>query len=147
MSQAIRTCAPVCALALMVGVPSLAAQSFQGGLRGAVKDAGGVIPNVTVTMTNEDTAVSRETMSNDAGEYVFVAVPPGSYAVKAVLGGYKTFESKGISIGTQQFITLDLVMEVGEVAEEITVTAQRPLIETSNASQGSVLARVLFETL
>ena len=47
------------------------AQSFQGGMRGAVKDAQGVIPGVTVTLTNEANGVSRDTISNASGEYSF----------------------------------------------------------------------------
>jgi hypothetical protein len=59
------------------------AQTFTGGLRGAVKDANGVIPGVTVQLINEGTSVAREVVSNDSGEYNFAAVPPGTYTVKA----------------------------------------------------------------
>jgi hypothetical protein len=118
-----------------------------GRLRGAVKDANNAIPGVTVTLTNEGTNVSRTVVSNESGEYVFTAVTPGSYTVKAVLQGFKTFERTGLTIGTQQFITLDLLMEVGTLTEEVTVTASAPLIETSNASQGQVLNRQVLDTL
>jgi hypothetical protein len=123
------------------------AQSFQGGMRGAVKDAQGVIPGVTVTLTNEANGVSRDTISNASGEYSFPAVDPSSYTVKAAVQGFKTFERKGIRIGTQQFITLDIVLEVGTVEESITVTADAPLIETSNASHGEVLDSHTIESL
>jgi hypothetical protein len=52
---------------------SAAAQSFQGGLRGVVKDPQGVIPGATVTLVNEQNNVSRETVTNDVGEYSFPA--------------------------------------------------------------------------
>ena len=123
------------------------AQSFQGGVRGAVKDAQGVIPGVTVTLTNEANGVSRDTVSNASGEYSFPAVDPSSYTVKAAVQGFKTFERKGIRIGTQQFITLDIQLEVGTVEESITVTADAPLIETSNASHGEVLDAKTIESL
>ena len=61
-------------LRLVVGVLLLSlaadanAQTFQGGLRGAVRDAQGVIPGVTVTLTNEATGVSRDTVTNESGE-------------------------------------------------------------------------------
>ena len=112
------------------------AQSFQGGMRGSVKDAQGVIPGVTVTLTNEANGVNRDTISNQSGEYSFPALDPASYTIKAAVQGFKTFERKGIRIGTQQFITLDVTLEVGTVEESITVTADAPLIETSNASHG-----------
>ena len=102
-------------------------QGFQGGLRGAVKDSGGVIPGVEVTLTNERTNINRSTTTNERGEYVFANVDPGSYAVKAALSGYKTVERKEIPIGTQQFLTMDLTMEVGAIEENITVTGQSPV--------------------
>ena len=123
-------------LLLPITAVTASAQSFQGGLRGAVKDANGVIPGATVTLINEGTNVSRTTVSNEVGEYVFAAVAPGTYTVRAVLAGFKTFERKGITIGTQQFITLDLVMEIGSIEESVVVTGEAPLIETSNASHG-----------
>jgi hypothetical protein len=112
-----------------------------------VKDAQGVIPGVTVTLTNEGNGVSRDTISNASGEYSFPAVEAGDYAVRVAVQGFKTFERKGIRIGTQQFITLDIVLEVGTVAETITVTADAPLIETSNASHAEVLDARTIETL
>ena len=75
---------------------SAAAQSYQGGMRGSVKDAQGVIPGVTVTLVNEANGVSRDTISNAVGEYSFPAVDPGAYFIKATVQGYKTFERKAI---------------------------------------------------
>ena len=54
-------------------------QGFQGGLRGAIKDSGGVIPGVEVTLTNERTNIGRNTVTNERGEYVFTNIDPGSY--------------------------------------------------------------------
>ena len=85
------------------------AQTFTGGVRGAVKDANGVIPGVTVVLFNEATGQAREAVSNDAGEYNFTAVPPGLYTVRATLTGFKTYENKGIRIAAQQFVTVDVV--------------------------------------
>jgi hypothetical protein len=123
------------------------AQTFQGGLRGAVKDSQGVIPGATVTLTNEATSVARDTVTNSVGEYSFPAVDPGTYSVKATVPGYKTFERKGVRIGTQQFITLDVTLEVGAIEESITVTGEAPLIDTSTASTGDVLDKRTIESL
>jgi hypothetical protein len=122
-------------------------QGFQGGLRGQIKDSGGVIPGVEVTLTNESTNIARSTVTNDRGEYVFANVDPGTFKLKASLQGYKTAEQPGIRIGTQQFVTLDITMEVGRLEENITVTGQAPIIETSNASTGTVLDSAALQTL
>ena len=126
---------------------SVFGQGFQGGLRGAIKDPGGVLPGVEVTLTNEGTNISRSTVTNERGEYVFAAVEPGTYKVKVALQGYKTIDQTGVRIGTQTFITLDLTMDVGRIEENVTVTGQSPLIETSNASQGTVLDNAALQTL
>jgi hypothetical protein len=123
------------------------AQSFQGGLRGSVKDTQGVIPGVTITLINEANGVTRDTVSNASGEYSFPALDPSSYTVKAAVQGFKTFDRRGIRIGTQQFVTLDIALEVGTVEESITVTADAPLIETSNASHAEVLDAKTIENL
>ena len=124
-----------------------ATQSFQGGLRGTVRDAQGVIPSVTIALVNEENGVARETVSNAVGEYSFPGVVPGVYTVRTAVSGFKTFERKGARIGTQQFLTLDIVMEVGALEETLTVTAEAPLIETSNASTGDVLDKRTLDTL
>jgi hypothetical protein len=123
------------------------AQSFQGGMRGSVKDSQGVIPGVTITLINEANGVTRDTVSNASGEYSFPALDPSSYTVKAAVQGFRTFDRRGIRIGTQQFVTLDITLEVGTVEESITVTADAPLIETSNASHAEVLDSKTIENL
>ena len=106
--------------------PGLAfGQGFQGGLRGSVKDSGGVVPGVEVTLTNEATNIARSTTTNERGEYVFTNVDPGTYKLKTALQGYRTVEQPAIRIGTQQFLTLDVTLEVGRLEENITVTARR----------------------
>lgn len=137
----------IAALFLAGLAPNVYAQSFQGGLRGEVRDAAAVIPGVTVTLINESTTVARTTVSNQVGAYVFAAVAPGTYTVRASLAGFKTFERKGLAIGTQQFVTMDLVMEVGAIEESVSVTGEAPLIETSNASTGQVLTKETIDAL
>src|SRR5262245_4987824 len=127
---------------------ALLGQGFQGGLRGSVRDAGGaVVPGAEVTLTNEATRLSRMTVTNESGEYSFAALDPGSYQLHASLAGFKPQDLIGIRIGTQQFLTLDLKLEVGAVAEAVSVTADVPLIETSNASTGTVLDTLSLQTL
>jgi len=124
-----------------------AAQGFQGGLRGAVHDSSGVVPGVEVTLTNESTSIKRSVTTNEAGEYSFAAVDPGTYTLHVALTGFKTVERPGIRIGTQQFLLLDVALEVGAISESVTVTGQAPIIERANASKGDVLDSQALETL
>jgi trimeric autotransporter adhesin len=122
------------------------AQSYQGGLRGAVHDAGGaIIPGVDVALINEATNVARNTISNETGAFVFAAVAPGTYKLHVMIPGFKGFDRSGITIGTQQFVTLDVNLEVGAASEEISVVADAPLIETSTASNASSIPSLLLD--
>ncbi len=137
----------VVVLAVLVTVSTATAQTFTGGLRGAVKDANGVIPGVTVELVNEATNVARDVVSNDQGLYNFAAVAPGVYTIKASLTGFKSYEQKGVRIAAQQFVTIDVSMEVGALQETITVTGEAPLIDTSTASTGGVINTEQLNTL
>ena len=122
-------------------------QTYQGGLRGAVRDANGILPGAEVALVNEETNAARSTIVNGAGEYAFANVLPGTYTIRASLAGFKTFDASAIRIGTQDFLTLDLRLEVGEVRESVTVTGQTPILETANASVGTMLDRSTLEML
>jgi trimeric autotransporter adhesin len=136
------------ALLLVPLVTSTAwAQTFTGGLRGAVRDANGVVPGVTVTLLNEATGATRDAVTNEEGQYNFAAVPPGNYTIKAEITGFKTYENKGVRIAAQQFVTLDITLEVGQLQETITVTGAAPLIDTSNATGGGVISTEQLSTL
>ncbi len=116
------------------------AQSYQGGLRGAVRDAAGaVVPGVEMTMTNDETNIARTAVTNSEGEYAFANVLPGAYTMTATKGGYKKYEHKAIRIGTQEFITLDVALEVGQTTESVTITGESAILESSNPSIATTL--------
>jgi trimeric autotransporter adhesin len=135
------------ALLVVVWTAPSSAQTFYGGVRGAVRDATGVVPGVALTLTNEATAVSSSAVTNDAGEYVFANTPPGVYAIAATLTGYKAFERRGLIVGTQQVLVIDVGLDVGDVAELITVTGETPAIDRSSASVASMIDRSALENL
>lgn len=125
--------------ALLLFAAVAAAQTFTAGVRGAVRDqATTVVPGATVQLINEASRASRETVSNAVGEYDFTAVPPGVYTLRATLPGFRTYERHHIRIATQQFMTLDIMLEVGDIQETVTVTTETPLVVTTNASYGAL---------
>ena len=116
----------------MVWIAPAGAQQFTGGVRGAVRDANGVIPGVAVTLTNEATNIAREVVTNDVGQYNFPArAARHLHAEGRSSPDSRPTRSKGIVVGTQQFVTLDVALEVGAIEENVTVTGQSPLIDTS----------------
>jgi trimeric autotransporter adhesin len=132
---------PISVFALgLLAVPGLRAQSVHGGLRGAVSDPqGATVAGAKVTLLDEATGTARSTLSSSDGEYALTQVVPSTYTVVAENPGFKKFERKGIVVATQQFVTLDLKLEVGQVTESVLVSAEAPMLETSNASQGQVV--------
>ena len=70
--------------------------------------------------------------------YVAPALAPGTYTLKVSLQGYKGYALPALRVGTQQFLTLDVTLEVGQLAETVTVRGDTPVIETSTASTGTV---------
>ena len=138
-SSSIIACA---AMYWIVSAMPLAAQSYQGGVRGSIVDSdGAVVGMAKVTLIEESTNVIRATVTNDAGEYVFNAVEPNTYTVRAESPSFKRFERKGIVVATQQFLTINITLEIGSVSETDNVTEEVPLMETANATNGQVIDR------
>jgi trimeric autotransporter adhesin len=131
----------------IVATATLNAQSSVGALRGVVKDAQGVIPGANVKLTNEANGTSRETVSNEVGEYSFPGVQPGSYTLTVSMASYGKYERKGMRIGTQDNLSIDVSLEVGGIQETVAVTAQAPLLETTNASTGATLDNKELEAI
>src|SRR5215475_9953729 len=124
-----------------------AAQTYQGALRGAIRDAQGVIPGAEVTLINQDTNAQRSAMTNEVGEYAFSSVLPGTYTVRVSLPGFKTEERKGFRIGTQQSAVLDFMLEVGTISEQITVIGETPLVERASSTQSASLDKDALKNL
>src|SRR5262245_38644684 len=115
-------------------------QSFQGSLRGRVADPNGaVISLAKITIIDEGTTSSRATVTNEQGEYTFASLTPATYTILAEAPGFKRLEQKGVVISTQTAVTIDLVLELGQVTEQVNVTAEAPLIDTADASTGQVI--------
>jgi trimeric autotransporter adhesin len=125
---------------LAVAIGNVAAQSIYGSIRGLVMDpASAAIPNAKVTLINEGTAAQRSEQANSLGEYVFNQVIPGTYTVSVEAPGFKKLDRKSLVLETQNQLTADLQMEIGNVAESVEVAAQTALIDTATASQGQVI--------
>ena len=117
--------------------PLANAQQGTAEIGGKVVDSGGgVLPGVTIVVTNEDTGVFRELISSPAGTYFVSQIVPGRYRITAKLEGFKALDRRGIILEVGRTTTLDLTMEVGGLAETLTVTGEAPLVDVSTAEIG-----------
>jgi len=123
-------------------------QAFQGSLRGRVTDPkDAIVPLAKVTVVEEATNVSSSTVTNDQGQYSFPALNPSTYTLVIEAPGFKKLEQKGIVIQTQTANTQDAKLDIGQVTETINVTAEAELLDTSEASTGTVIDRNKMEEL
>ena len=126
----------------------LAAQTGTGRISGLVKDASGaVVPGVTVTAIHEETGVQQHTITTDAGLFVFPSLPVGPYSIKAELSGFRsvTLQKKVLTVGTD--LNLAVVLEPGNVAESVVVTGESPVVQTSESSLSTLIAKETIVTL
>lgn len=115
-------------------------QSRQNGeIRGTVMDTTqGAIPEAQVTLTNTGTGVIQTTTTGATGAYDFPYVAPGSYAITYEKEGFKTLVRNGITMHVEP-ITLDVALQVGTIAEQVSVTAETPLVQTESAAKSTTL--------
>ena len=125
----------------------LFAQSTSGSITGVVQDAtGAVIPGVQVSLVNQDqSAVSRQTVTNEAGIYLFSALTAANYTLTAELPGFKTYKKTDIKLFVNNSMGMPpIILEVGSQSESVTVEAQTVQLETVTAERSSP-ARTEYE--
>jgi hypothetical protein len=129
--QVLRILTAVVAIAVLCSAEVRAQASF-GRLAGTVfDDSGGVVPAATVTLTNELTGQETQTTTTDSGAFLFPQVQPGTYTVTVSLTGFKTaqFTQVEINVGAERSLTVRL--EVGALAETLSVSAGGSLVQTT----------------
>ena len=131
----------------MASITNVNAQTYQGSLRGEVRDVQGVIPGAEIALVSEETNAERSAMTNEVGEYAFTSILPGTYTIRVSLPGFRTEERKNVRIGTQQSLVLDFMLEVGAISELITVTGEAPLVERASATQAASLDQDALQNL
>lgn len=129
------------AVAISLSVPTLlSAQGTSGRILGRVADpSGAILANVKVRLVNEGTSVSRDSKTNESGDYDFVEVPVGTYRLEFDLTGFKKNVRRGVSLDINQVITLNMTMQVGAAQEIVDVTSEAPLVETTSTQLGAVM--------
>ncbi|MBM3748392.1 MAG: carboxypeptidase regulatory-like domain-containing protein, partial [Acidobacteria bacterium] len=145
MSKSVRSIAILLLLAL--GAASLCAQGERGTLNGTVTDpTGAVIPGASVKGLNVATGVETAVQTTSAGVFRMPYLPPGTYRLTASAAGFKTAVRDNVILAVAQTLTVDFALEVGAVTDQVTVSAEPPLLETGTAEIGSYVTKKEFDT-
>jgi Carboxypeptidase regulatory-like domain len=121
-------------------VSNVFGQRITGTILGTVTDpTGAIIPGVTITVTNVETNLRQNTVTNERGYYEIPYLPLGEYVVIAELSGFKRAEVRGVVLRVESQGRVDIKLEVGEVSEKVEVEAIAPLLNTQDATVGSVV--------
>jgi hypothetical protein len=137
----------LCLMLMALAIPSFA-QIDRATLEGTITDPSGAsIGGVSVTATNSDTGISKETKTNASGYYRFPGLAAGEYTVIATNAGFKTKTTEEINLQVGQTHTLDIKLAIGEAAEQIEVVAADIPAERSSAESSEVIGELQIDNL
>ncbi|MDE3154544.1 MAG: TonB-dependent receptor [Acidobacteriota bacterium] len=116
------------------------AQNVTSHLTGNVSDAqGAVLPGVTVTATSPALIGTQTVVTESNGAYLFPSLPAGTYTITFTLQGFQTFTRSNIVLALGQTLTVNAQLQLAAVKENVTVTAEAPVVDTQSTAVGSTL--------
>ncbi len=132
---------------LLLHVPNVSAQVDRATLSGVVRDTGGgVVPGATVTVTNLATNIESHQPSSETGAYQVVNLVPGRYQLDVELSGFKK-STQVIALEVGQRARVDVELAVGAFSEVVTVAESTQLINTNDATLGTVVPQMQVANL
>ena len=140
----------LCCAVLLLTSPRLFAQARMtgGDFGGVITDAtGGVLPGATVTVTNSATNISRTVATDASGRYFVPALPPGTYIIKVEMPGFTTGTRDGVVLALGATIAIDFTLALGATREELTVTAESPLLQVGRTEVSAVVNQGFIDNL
>ncbi|HTX41706.1 MAG TPA: TonB-dependent receptor [Acidobacteriaceae bacterium] len=138
------------ALALVLSFSGKGAfgQAVTGTLLGTVQDqTGAAVPNAGVTLTNQGTGVVDKTTTGPQGYYTFPTLNPGLYTVTVSASGFETVVSRSNVVQVEQATRVDVMLRPGRVNEQVIVSGQAPLVETTTSDLGQTIDQVQLRNL
>ncbi len=124
------------------------AQLTTGSIEGFVRDeSGGVIPGADVTLRNVDTGLARTLFTNAQGRFEAPNLPVGPYEVTATMQGFGTAVRRGIALAVGRTAVVELKLPLGTVEQEVVVTGDAPLVETTSATVSNLIDQRKVEDL
>jgi len=129
----------LCGLVLLLS-SSLYSQEFRATLTGRVLDPSEApIAGAKVTVTNTGTNEAHNVATDSQGNYTVPFLRPGIYSVRAEAEGFKTTTQQGLELNVGQTATLDVKLELGSITQQVTVTAEAPLLENASGDMGGLI--------
>src|SRR5258705_3190760 len=129
-----RMIVPLVLLSVMTASQVLA-QGGDGSLRAPVGDSqGGALPGVTITATSDVLLSPSVAITDSAGNYRLINLPPGTFTVTAQLAGFSISRREGILLRAGSNFQVDMTMELGALEESITVSGDAPMLEVTKPS-------------
>ncbi|HET9703537.1 MAG TPA: carboxypeptidase-like regulatory domain-containing protein, partial [Vicinamibacterales bacterium] len=123
----------VVVIALMLSVSNALAQQGQSSVQGRVLDVSGAsLPGVTILVTHEGSGVFRNVVSGADGTYFITGLVPGPYRIEAELTGFRKYERRGLVLQIGTTASIDITLEIGTLAENVTVTGESPIIDVTS---------------
>jgi hypothetical protein len=125
---------------VLVMTGTATAQEFRATVRGQVVDSSkAAMPGATVTVQNQDTNEVATTTTNQEGSYTLPFLRPGTYTLTVEMSGFNKQTRPNMQLAVGETATINVQLAVAGLSEEVTVVSETPLIETSNASRGTVI--------
>ncbi len=116
------------------------AQTATSTILGTVKDSSGaLVPGVSITVKHTESSLTRTVVSGERGAYTVPLLPVGAYEVTTTMPGFKQAVRSGINLVVGQEAVVDLTLEVGAAGEQVTVTEEAPLVNTTTSSTSGVI--------
>ncbi len=128
-------------LALACLLTGASAQGLTGQISGSLTDPnGGVVPGARVEVINQETAQARTVTSDSEGNFVVTQLLPGTYSIAVTAGGFKKFEKRNIPLTANERVDVHrLELEVGDVSQTVTVTAEQAFVKTESAERAGLI--------
>ena len=136
-------------LALVCCCQSANAQGLTGQISGILTDPnGGVVPNAKIEVINEETARMVTASSDSDGNFVVPQLLSGTYTLVVTASGFKRFEQKGIILTANDRVAVRRIMlEVGDVNQTVTVTAEAALVQTNSAERAGLISEEQIQNI
>jgi hypothetical protein len=128
--------------------PSVQAQVLYGTLTGNVTDvSGGAIVGASVRVNNRGTALTRDTVTNEAGVYTLQNLPAGTYDLTVSASGFSTYTQAGITLNVNTVQRHNVMLQVGQVAETVNVEASAVTLQTDKADVSVEIPAAIVQDL